>query len=612
MLELRPVIRRLFIVIFSLCAASSAHAWGYSVSVSGNTIHVTITGLKDDYSCCGGASFSPHGSASCSIPCGNPKTATITCNRQGPNTIFVYAADETTRNLPGGPYETRMTTVNVPDPPPPTCPAFQFFPLTNRAITHKYGTEPWVTGQSRDAQVELMFRPVRVAAGTQIYLNVTDPPDPSTYKPAPTTPGPDNIDTGAGKLALSPSDTGAATLTFTAPTSGNQTIYLNTTGFAGGDNYVVKATPDPDLVSNPNFVCGAATNCQESGTITAWKRVYLEKKRMFRNGLFIAAPAPAGTNQVVVQIPEGRRWRQVRLNAGDSIQLMHAKRLDGFDTTGFHSEEAVIAAVDNIPHVRNQRLLTLAAPLARGYDRDTSYAEALVHGVGDGVGNLAAGVFDQYTWLLNSGFGEAFVEFRDLEQSVTEIPYVPVVRQAHRIANKWFEHTTVSSASLARPGNSNVKHILAGTGVPDPTGGRGISVFHYGETGLYSTVSPVPQIPQPNYSWTWAQAIQQATGRGGPLAGLDPSTVHGENVVHELAHAFNVNSLYYHPGDYGHCGNEMANDPALNCLMMAPGHPSFDLTQKGDGKVGFHYNSDSDSEYMTIRRQMEPFPTPVR
>ena len=87
--------------------------------------------------------------------------------------------------------------------------------------------------------------------------------------------------------------------------------------------------------------------------------------------------------------------------------------------------------------------------------------------------------------------------------------------------------------------------------------------------------------------------------------------MHGENVVHELAHAFNVNSIYYSGADYGHC-NPMANDATLNCLMIAPDHPSFDLTQKGDGKVGFHYNSDTDSEYMTIRRQMEPFPTPVR
>lgn len=56
----------------------------------------------------------------------------------------------------------------------------------------------------------------------------------------------------------------------------------------------------------------------------------------------------------------------------------------------------------------------------------------------------------------------------------------------------------------------------------------------------------------------------------------------------------------------------MANDHALNHLMMAPGHPSFSILQKGDGKVGFHYNSDTDSEYMTIRSQMEPFTTPVR
>jgi hypothetical protein len=612
MLNARRIIHLLCVFLSSTFAAGTALAWDYTVSVSGNTINVSISGMKDTSGsgCCAGAGSAP-GGASCSIPCGN-QTATLTCNRQGANTIFVYAADDTTRSLPGGPYEMRVATVNVADPPPPTCPAFSFFAVTHRAITHKYGTEPWVTGQSRDAQVELMFRPVRIEAGTQIYLRVTDPRDPSTYKPAATTPGPDNIDTGAGKLALSPSDSGATTLTFTAPTDGNQTIYLNTTGFAGGDNYVVQATPDPQLLGDPNFVCGPTTNCQASAPVTAWKRVYLEKKRMFRSGLFVAQLAPAGTNQVVVQIPEGKSWRHVRLNAGDPILLMHAKRLDGLDFSGFYSEDSVVAAVDRVPGARNRRLLTLTAPLAHSYDRDETYAQSLTDGVSDGVGNVAAGLFGQYTGLLTSTFGDAFVEFRDLEQSVTEIPYVPVVRQPHRIANKWFEHTTVGAVTLARPGDSNVKHVLAGSGVADPNGGRGISLFEYGETGLYVTASSLPQIPEPNYSWTWAQAIEEATGRGGPLAGLDPVTVQSENAVHELAHGFNVNSVYYFGGDYGHCGSPMANDHALNCLMMAHDHPSFSIPQKGDGKVGFHYNSDSDSEYMTIRRQMEPFPTPMR
>ena len=34
--------------------------------------------------------------------------------------------------------------------------------------------------------------------------------------------------------------------------------------------------------------------------------------------------------------------------------------------------------------------------------------------------------------------------------------------------------------------------------------------------------------------------------------------------------------------------------------------------QSGDGILGFHYSSEDDSEYMTIRRATEPIAVPVR
>lgn len=69
---------------------------------------------------------------------------------------------------------------------------------------------------------------------------------------------------------------------------------------------------------------------------------------------------------------------------------------------------------------------------------------------------------------------------------------------------------------------------------------------------------------------------------------------------HELAHAFDVNELIY-GYDHPHC-------PALTqrycddrvCLNVEGGDPN------ADGRVGWHYLSDADSEYMQIRSKEDP------
>lgn len=54
-----------------------------------------------------------------------------------------------------------------------------------------------------------------------------------------------------------------------------------------------------------------------------------------------------------------------------------------------------------------------------------------------------------------------------MEQSVDEIPYGAVLRVPDRIVNKWFENSPVNVLTWARPGNFDVKHVLAGSGA-DP------------------------------------------------------------------------------------------------------------------------------------------------
>lgn len=461
---------RLSLVGLSVLITGSAYAWDFSVSTAGNKIVVNVTGMDNSggHQTCAGASVDVNGGgANCGVPGPSSALMEFHCNRLGGHTVFVQVYDAST----GDGYETRTGTITVSEPPPAGCGDFSFSPQGSMVLTHKYGAEDYPPGQHRDSQVEVLFRWVDVEPGSTMYVKVSDPDDPSSYRTnAPAVD--DNLDSGAGTLSTSPGSTGSKELTFAVGSEPISKIYLNTTGFAAGDNYTIKASLNPDLHSDPNFVCNAANGCYESWPVTAWKRVYLEKKEMFRSGVFIARETPAGSNEVLVQIPTGLRWNHVSLRRGDSIRLLHAPRLDGLDFfPGFYFEDAVVAAVDRVPGARNRRLITLATPLSHSYRDDQSYPAALEEGVSDGVGNLAAGTYARNELYLHSSFQSAFVEMRNATQGVQQIPYLPVIRQAHRLANKWFENTPVNALTWARPGNSNVKHVLAGSGEPEPEGG---------------------------------------------------------------------------------------------------------------------------------------------
>lgn len=606
------------VVAFCALQGGSALAWDFTLSVSGNTIIVNVNGMDTSagQTCAGGSVDIPGGGAFCSQPGLSYRTLTLDCNRIGTHVVYVDVFDATTGNT----YQTKTGTIDVTTPPPPTCPVFQIGAQSAMVLTHKYGPETYPRGQTQDAQATLIFKPIQVDPAVTFYLKVVDPKDPSTYRTAAPATN-DNIDSGAGRLAFSPSDSGSTTQSFTVGAANSTTFYLNITGFASGDNYEVWASADPNMLTDPNFVCDAGHGCQHVGPLTAWKRVYLEKHQMFRSGLLVVGTAAAGSNQVTVQIPAGLRWHDVALGHGDSIRLVHAPRLDGLDfSTDFHFEDAIVTAIDRVAGHRNQRRLTLAAPLGRSYTQDDSYdlLTALADGVSDGVGNLAAGTYGRNEDYLRTAFDPAYIDMQPVaHQSVTEMPYVPVVRRPDRLANKWFENSPVNLATLARAGNSNVKHVLAASGEPDPNNSTSanVSPFNFGATGIELTAPPAGfnQISRPNWSWSWVGGIERATStNGNPYYHLDAWKFNGENLVHELAHSFNVNSIFYFGSDYGHCSHTMASNAALGCTMRSSQDPLFVAAQKTNGIIGFHYTSEDDSEYMAMRRLMEPLPTPIR
>ncbi|HEY0140525.1 MAG TPA: hypothetical protein VGF48_06495 [Thermoanaerobaculia bacterium] len=425
--------------------------------------------------------------------------------------------------------------------------------------------------QTNDARITI--RAHVGVPGRRVYFRVIDPPDSAWYVPSAARHANDN-QAGPGRLTL-PSAVSDA--------EGFATSELLITGRYAGDNYQIEGSLDAA------FSCGSG--CARTAVLTAWKRVYLEKKRMFRAGASIVE-ARAGDSVVTVRVPRGVRFRP-----GDRLRFVHAPRLDGSGPRDFYSEDALIAThgVDRVRNCRDCLILTLTAPLSHTYTIDNSLADVPLS---DGVGLLDEGFYERNESFVKTPFEDAFVQYLDVPQQLREVPYAEGLFHRLFLANKWFENSP-HLAGGARPGDPNVKHVLAGSVPWDYQGDPIDDLLGQVEIGAARL------LPSPNACWTFVENIEDMVRGNTPLRNFDAATVNGENVVHELAHTWRVNYAYHRPDDLGHCTKNMVDPAAMMCTMN-----SANDAQLGDGIVNFHWDSDADSEYMNIRLQQEPIPAP--
>lgn len=136
-------------------------------------------------------------------------------------------------------------------------------------------------------------------SGVPVELRITDPADTSEYIAG----GPGIVQQVPGTL---PNGGPLPTLAGTGVTANADGSYSATSGANGlvstelhltprtnaGDNYRVTAK-----VTFPDS--GVATGT--SGVITAWKRIFVEKRPMFRSGAPLATDAPAGVTNLIVR-----------------------------------------------------------------------------------------------------------------------------------------------------------------------------------------------------------------------------------------------------------------------------------------------------------------------
>jgi hypothetical protein len=193
------------------------------------------------------------------------------------------------------------TSAEVVVPSAETKPTFTFDlpdPAQEKVLTHKYGPDEYPSAmQTEDRKIRvggtLRDQSGKPVAGKPVHFRLSDPADTASYVVAAGDAAPgDNID-GPGSL-----NGGGTAATVTTDANGRVSLTLTITDHVAGDNYRIRASPDP------TFAC--TEGCAWSATYTAWKRVYVEVNKMFRRGAFLTEDVAPGAKQLL-DSPSARR-----------------------------------------------------------------------------------------------------------------------------------------------------------------------------------------------------------------------------------------------------------------------------------------------------------------
>jgi len=336
----RFTVRARFVALVALMSTTLTALAQVDVVAVGNTIYATVGVATTGHQCCNGATLdSPlPGGASCSQPCGGPTTFSFTCNWVGTHTVLGCWSDDT---HPA--YQCMTKTIDVTDPP--TCTKWDGVQvkfdipdvtqpssaslnstrilLSNKDLSYKYPDYEGLLGKDRAIPIDFRVLKDGIAvSNVDVTIRVTDPADPSQYmvggsglQPAPGSAPGDNV----GPLAtLSGTDilsSGGGTYTTKSGANGYVETELDLDPQTrGGDNFQLIATAT---------LADGTTGTAKSGVVTAWKRLFLEKKQMFKRGAPLATDAPAGVTHVVV-VNQAISSTGDKFVKGDTLLLMHA------------------------------------------------------------------------------------------------------------------------------------------------------------------------------------------------------------------------------------------------------------------------------------------------
>lgn len=544
-------------------------------------------------------------------------------NVNGSNTLTLSVQGGTCPTYCGVTVTSPVVTIELTyDPPPPA-----EFAITSQGseadrrvlisnVQQGYSYPHFQAIGAQDAAVTTFLRARNATgnfqSGLTVYMRVLDPPDSAPYMNQTGNVIAKNNDNHGGKAILDgPRITLHSPGVYQATSGANGQVDFTLRlqpPYAAGDNYEIEASLDPGFPSG-----GTA----KSGILTAWKRVFIEKRRMLKNGLFLAQNANAGDTFIVTR---GNHWfgnqgNNDELSKREKIVITHGPQLNRSNlSAGWYHETHTILSVQDLGNGtykvnlgRKQGNTVIVEPLQHDYKVDTTDGS-----IGDGISKidtLTLGPDDYFDappdLVTGEAFLGAFTENIFLPDSTTPgamvpVPFVETDDQdvLQNLAEKWSSLVTptllpnhqllvIASDNDARPNSAGTD-----AGVTITRAGSGRTSSYVFRHAIADQLNGNNTVTEDN----WAM----------------------KTAAHEIAHQWQTNSTIWQSLDptatHDHCPKttKVYDDPANYCLLA-----SFDSTTSGsvaqrtNGIARFHLlplpGGGWHSEYLGIRRRADPF-----
>ena len=408
------------------------------------------------------------------------------------------------------------------------------------------------SNQTADAQIRIDI--TASVANARVYLRVIDPADTAAYVQPVSCGSSSGCDCGiAGQMCDNKdaynnfgfgSGSPYAKTAYVDMVSGQGSIILHTTAQYAGDNYQVQASYQSLSATTP--VTNAHIKAQ-SGIITAWKRVFVERDRMFRKGGLLFADFNKDTcspncNKILLY-----DWATVA--DGDSIVVF-----DEAATAEVGGEVRTVQGVP-VPGPPNSgyETVTLNANLTKNYYATSNNASSppvptFSTGHSGGVGVLSgdpevingsgARFYDVDIGAVPQAYNDAFVEFVAPRSGQGALPFIDGIRTSigdwgieEKLSQIWFLNKNRNGSNPDINDPHNYFHLIgAGTDADDS--------FGFTQSDADSSFLMV--------GWL------EATYAGYPM----PALVQ-HSVCHELGHQFDINPCtdpQFHDNNKAWCG----------------------------------------------------------
>jgi hypothetical protein len=382
--------------------------------------------------------------------------------------------------------------------------------------------------------------------------------------------------------------------------------------YPASNYYAVAYLKVPPNVSGNNFQV-EATKCKADGTVldkkvlnlssvfTTWKRVYVERDKMFRRGGLLYEDAIVNdTSLVLYKNADDTRWDN--LSPGDKVSIFDT----GTPYEDPHDDAYVGTITDNYgsgtPHQVLVSLVTTsggstpyqvcrtytASPVGSGYMPDFTRGASAGAGVIYSTVSMNGGTITDTSTNQINGIGSAFydADMRAVERTFVDGD-VQVIGQNNGMCavpfmpQAWFDNPDPFAAPRfsqiwfcnKNPWPSPNQHLNTAQNYFHLVGASS----HGGGTGS--------SYPESDYSYIYRQRIQDGC-TGCSAEEIDNCTK--ETTNHEQAHQFRINSCDsdFHDSNMAWCGNfgGACVNPTLGyeyCIMH--GYDTHYWTMRGDG-----------------------------